>query len=154
MARMAKARTSFRIKAVSLIHRLFIKTLLSMVYSRDVTSAAHITVYFFKKHPAGDADFKLQMPMPMPVRCSSRIGALLHSLIGAMFCHWRGGRPPVPLACGGEGQPQRRSEGAAKYWSTDQTLKSYVRMNGTWCCAPLVGDYGDHQVCQTQNVSK
>lgn len=133
MARMAKARTSFRIKAVSLIHRLFIKTLLSMVYSRDVTSAAHITVYFFKKHPAGDADFKLQMPMPMPVRCSSRIGALLHSLIGAMFCHWRGGRPPVPLACGGEGQPQRRSEGAAKYWSTDQTLKSYVRMNGTWC---------------------
>ena len=76
------------------------------------------------------------------------------SLIGAMFRHWRGGRSPVPLARGGEGQPQRRSEGAAKYWSTDQTLKSYLRMKGTWCCAPPVGDHGDHQVCQTQNASK
>lgn len=123
-----------------------------MVYmSRRYLGSAY-NCLFLLNQPAGDVAFKLQMPMP--VRCSSRFGALLHSLIGAMFRHWWGGRSLVPLARGGEGQPKRRSEGAAKYWSTDQTLKSYLRMNGTWCCAPPVGDHGDHQVCQTQNASK
>lgn len=45
MARMAKARTSFRIKAVSLKYRLFIKTLLSMVYMSRRYLASEYNVF-------------------------------------------------------------------------------------------------------------